>query len=139
MLKIYESIWCFIAQLLVFLWFAYSVNQNGLMWPKMFCMSIIVILFFSQNLSNVVTVKHFVLVIFIIISDTCPRITLRWYKTILNQVEWTCKVKNKINHFWRSHTTAHLNEFCWVNNHMLETADICSRCAMYHIFLFLHG
>ena len=95
LLKIYESIWCFIAQLLVFLWFAYSVNQNCLMWPKMFCMLIIVILFFSQNLSNVVTVKHFVLVIFIIISDTCPRITLRWYKTILNQVEWTCKVKKQ--------------------------------------------
>ena len=30
-------------------------------------------------------------------SDTCPRITLKWYKTILNQVERTGK-KNFNNH-----------------------------------------
>ena len=28
-------------------------------------------------------------------SDTCPMSTIRWYKTVLNHAEWTCKVKKK--------------------------------------------
>ena len=58
----------------------------------------------KKDLSDIVTIKkYFALVIYVILSDSCPGIMSRWYKTILNQVEWTCKVKknNKINNFWQ--------------------------------------
>ena len=38
-------------------------------------------------------------------SDTCPRITLKWYKTILNQVERTGKmIKKTFNNHLPSHS-----------------------------------
>ena len=84
--------------------------------------------------------KHFVSVRYVILSETCPWITLRWYKTILNQVQWTCKVKkrNKVNNFWQLHTITHQNEFRQVNNTHLKL-NICSKCTMYHMPLFANS
>lgn len=88
---------------------------------------------FFKNLQDTMTFKkYFVLFIYVILSDAWIRITLRWYKTIKNQVEWTCKMKIKRNIFWQSHTIAHLNEFRQVNNPKPETVNICSGHEIHH-------
>lgn len=70
-------------------------------------------------------------------SDTCPRITLKWYKTILNQVERTGKMIKKtltITYHRTLKWITLVNEFMWVNNYSPETR--CLRHAKYHMLLF---
>ena len=107
------------------------------------CLNHFYSLFSFQNLLDIVTVKkHFLSsVIYFILLDTCPRITSRWYKTILNQADRTCKVKkqkNKINNFWQLHIIANLYEFRRVNNSTPETVNIYSRRVMHHAPLLFY-
>ena len=49
---------------------------------------------FFKNITHILTVKkHNVYIIYAILSHTCPRIALWWYKTVSSLNEWTCKVK----------------------------------------------
>ena len=72
-----------------------------------------------------------------ILSDTCPRITLKWYKAILNQVERTGKMIKKtltITYHRTLKWITLVNEIMWVNNYLPETR--CLRHAKYHMLLF---
>ena len=91
--------------------------------------------FFIKNWSDIAIVKN-ILCQSCFLSHTSLWIMSSWYKTILDHLEWTCKVKKKKKKLTDRTPSHMLNEFRRVNNHTPETAHICSCRAMYHTALF---
>lgn len=85
--------WCFVVRSLLFVSFAYSVIQNDLTWPGIFCIFITFILFFFKTCQTLWPLKNILFQSFTLFCQTLelrlPQDNTNQSKIILNEhVRW---------------------------------------------------